>query len=148
MIGCGIAVSAALCAALAIIYIRKLADQVNAAVQPMYYMLGMAIYCPLQSLFIPVTKAAELTLYGWELYLATFGLAVVAFLQQASISKSMEYNTVGVVQIIMYLCIPFGCFLDWAVLDQPMGLLELCGAAVICGINIIIATLRIKGIID
>ena len=48
----------------------------------------------------------------------------------------------------MYLCIPFGCFLDWAVLGQPMGLLELSGAAVICGINIVIATLRIKGIIE
>lgn len=60
----------------------------------------------------------------------------------------MEYNTVGIVQVILYLAIPFGCFLDWAVLNQPMNAMELGGAGVICGLNILITTLRIKGIID
>lgn len=64
------------------------------------------------------------------------------------ISKSMEYNTVGIVQVILFLAIPFGYFLDWAVLNQPMGAMELGGAAVICSCNILIATLRVKGIID
>ena len=97
---------------------------------------------------IPVTKASEMTLYGWELYAAVFGLACVAFLQQATISKSMEYNTVGIVQVILYLAIPFGFFLDWAILDVSMNSMELGGAAVICGLNIMIATLRVKGIIE
>lgn len=60
----------------------------------------------------------------------------------------MEYNTAGSVQVILYLAIPFGCFLDWAVLGEPMEALELGGAAVICTLNILIASLRIKGIID
>lgn len=97
LIGCGISLAAALCAALAIIYIKKLADQVHCTLQPMYYMLGMSVFCPIWSLVLPVTKAADLTLYGWQLYLSMFGLACVAFGQQAAISKSMEYNTVGVV---------------------------------------------------
>ena len=50
--------------------------------------------------------------------------------------------------MILYLAIPFGCFLDWAVLDQPMNSMELGGAAIICTLNILIATLRVKGIID
>lgn len=45
----------------------------------MYYMLGMSIFCPIQTLVLPVTKAADLTLYGWELYLAVLGMAIVAF---------------------------------------------------------------------
>ena len=81
LIGCGISLLAALCAALAIIYIKKLANQVHCALQPMYYMLGMSIFCPIWSLIDPVTKAANLTLYGWELYLSVFGLACVAFAQ-------------------------------------------------------------------
>ena len=60
----------------------------------------------------------------------------------------MQYNTVGIVQVILYLAIPFGCFLDWAVLNEPMNAMELGGAAVICTLNITIATLRVKGIID
>ena len=60
----------------------------------------------------------------------------------------MEYNTVGIVQVILYLAIPFGFFLDWAVLNEPMDAMELGGAGVICALNIVIATLRVKGIID
>ena len=60
----------------------------------------------------------------------------------------MQYNSVGIVQVILYLAIPFGYFLDWAVLDQPMNAMELGGAGVICGMNILIATLRVKGVIE
>ena len=97
MIGCGLAVFAALNAALAIIYVRKLADRVNCSLQPMYYMLGMCLFCPIWSLVAPIKEAGKLALYGWELYLAAFGLAIVGFSQQATMAKSMEYNTVGVV---------------------------------------------------
>jgi len=114
----------------------------------MYYMLAMAVFCPIQGLVLPVKDVIDLTLYSWQLYLGVFGLACVAFFQQATISKSMEYNTVGIVQVILYLAIPFGCFLDWAVLGQPMESLELGGAGIICSVNIIIATLRIMGKIE
>ena len=60
----------------------------------------------------------------------------------------MEYNTVGTVQVILFLAIPFGFFLDWLVFNEPMGAMELAGAGVICFLNIVISTLRIKGIID
>ena len=63
-------------------------------------------------------------------------------------TKSMQYNTVGVVQVFLYLAIPFGYFLDWLVLDQPMSGMELGGAGVICTLNIVIASLRVKGIIE
>ena len=148
LIGCGLALIAALNAALAIIFVRKLADQVHCAITPMYYMMGMCIFCPIWLLVIPIQKATDLTLYGYELYLAIFGLALVYFVQQSTMAKSMEYNTVGIVQVILYLAIPFGCFLDWAVLNQPMSAMEMGGAAVICFLNISIATLRIKKIID
>ena len=60
----------------------------------------------------------------------------------------MEYNTVGAVQVIQFLAIPFGYFLDWIILDQSMGAMELGGAAIICGVNIIINILKVKKIID
>ena len=60
----------------------------------------------------------------------------------------MEYNTVGAVQVIQFLCIPFGYFLDWIILDQSIGAMELGGAAIICGVNIIINILKVKKIID
>ena len=45
----------------------------------MYYMLGMSVFCPIWSLAIPVVKASELSLYGYELYLAVVGLACIMF---------------------------------------------------------------------
>ena len=97
LLGCGISFLAAVNAAIAIIYIRKLADQVHCALQPMYYMLGMSVFCPIWSLTIPVTKAVGLALYGYEMYFAIIGLACILFVQQATIAKSMQYNTVGIV---------------------------------------------------
>ena len=82
------------------------------------------------------------------MYLGVFGLAFLGFNQQYTIAKSMEYNTVGAVQVILYLAIPFGCFLDWLVLGETVSTIELAGAGIICTVNITIATLRIKGIID
>ncbi len=46
----------------------------------MYYMLGMAVFCPIWSLVLPVKNVENLTMYSWELYAAVFGLASVAFL--------------------------------------------------------------------
>ena len=47
----------------------------------MYYMLGMSVFCPIWSMIVPVTKAADIAIYGWELYLAVFGLAVIYFVE-------------------------------------------------------------------
>ena len=77
ILGCGIALLAALNAALGLIYIRKLSDQVHFSLQPIYSFLSMAVYCPIWSLVIPVTDAADLTLYGWQFYAGALGLAMV-----------------------------------------------------------------------
>ena len=79
LIGSGISLFAAFNAALAIIYIRKLSDQVHCTLQPMYYMLAMAIFCPIWSLFMPVKNVTALTDYRISLYLAVLGLALIAF---------------------------------------------------------------------
>ena len=97
---------------------------------------------------MPVRVPGELPLYSKELYLAIFGLACLEFCHLSAQTKSMEYNTVGVAQVIFFICIPLSYFLDWAVLHEPMGAMELSGAALICGINILITTLRLKGKID
>lgn len=79
LIGCGIGVLSAVNGALAIIYIRKLASQVHCSLQPMYYMLAMAVFCPIWSLILPVKEVEELTIYSWQMYLGVFGLATIAF---------------------------------------------------------------------
>ena len=63
-------------------------------------------------------------------------------------AKSMQYNTVGGASILLYLAIPFGYFLDWICFDRAFGGLELGGAGLICGANIVISFLRVRGIID
>ena len=79
LIGCLVALLAALNGGLAIIWVRKLSDQVHCAIQPLYYMIAMTTFCPIWSLMLPVTKASDLTLYSWELYAAAFGLASLSF---------------------------------------------------------------------
>ena len=65
LIGCGIAVLAATNAALAIIYVRKLSDQVHVTLPPLYYWLIFCLSCPIWSLVLPVKEVGELTVYTW-----------------------------------------------------------------------------------
>jgi len=60
-------------------------------------MFGTNLLCPLWSLAQPVTDKTKLTLYSWEMYLVIIGAAATYFLEQATITKSMQYNTVGTV---------------------------------------------------
>ena len=63
-------------------------------------------------------------------------------------AKSMQFNTVGVASILLYLAIPMGYFLDWICFNRAFGKLELGGAGLICGANIGISFMRVKGYID
>ena len=54
LIGCLIALIAALFAALAVVYLRKLADQVHFTVVPMYNLLGATLLSPIWSIIAPV----------------------------------------------------------------------------------------------
>jgi drug/metabolite transporter (DMT)-like permease len=60
----------------------------------------------------------------------------------------MQYNSVGMIGIILYMAIPLGYFWDIILFDASMGILEIAGATIIVLTNISIASLRIKGIID
>ena len=64
------------------------------------------------------SPSSKVTRYSSELYLWSIGGACLIFGEQNLITKSMQYNTVGSVQLIMYLLIPFGYFLDWLVVGQ------------------------------
>jgi drug/metabolite transporter (DMT)-like permease len=95
-----------------------------------------------------VAPSQKVTNYSPELYLWTVGLAFVCLVFQSAFTKSMQYNTVGAVQVICYLLIPFGYFLDSLVVGQQFHTLELVGAGIICITNVGITTSRLKGIID
>jgi len=43
-------------------------------------------------------------------------LAAMIMFQQSCFSKSMQFNTVGVVNVLNYMAIPLGYLLDWAIL--------------------------------
>ena len=60
LLGCSIALLAALFAALAVVYLRKLADQVHFTVVPMYNLLGATILSPIWSIIAPVKVADSL----------------------------------------------------------------------------------------
>ena len=63
-------------------------------------------------------------------------------------TNSMQYNSVGMIGIILYLAIPLGYFFDCIIFGTKMGLMEVIGASVIVFTNISIGALRIKGIIE
>jgi drug/metabolite transporter (DMT)-like permease len=50
--------------------------------------------------------------------------------------------------ILLYLAIPEGYILDWIFFDIKLNTLEILGASIIVGVNVLIASLRIAGIID
>ena len=111
-------------------------------------MLGMNILCSSWTLVAPDKNIEHFPIYDTSLYLLLILTVACGFFYLASISKSMQYNTVGVVQVILYLAIPFGYFLDWLFFGLSIGNLEIWGAVLICLLNIVIAVLRIKNIIS
>ncbi len=94
---------------------------------------------------LPPLKPTE---YSIEFYISMAGLGLLLTLQQSCFSKSMSYSTVGAVSVINYLLIPIGYFLDWLVIGQQFDTLDLIGGGLICATNIVIATLRIYGVIN
>ena len=50
--------------------------------------------------------------------------------------------------ILLYLAIPEGYFLDMIFFDVKLNSLEILGASIIVGVNVLIASLRICGVID
>lgn len=86
--------------------------------------------------------------YSVVLYLTMLAAAIAFSLQNASMTISMQFLDVGMVSVLLYLAIPVGYILDWFFLGQQFGALELGGAAIICGVNLIIGVLKVKGIIE
>ena len=72
----------------------------------------------LNSIWGFTSPSSKITRYSTELYLWSIVAACLIFGEQILITKSMQYNTVGSVQLIVYLLIPFGYFLDWLVVGQ------------------------------
>ena len=60
----------------------------------------------------------------------------------------MQYNSVGIIQVLLYLAIPLGYLLDWIFIGRDFEALELAGAGIICVINILITSLRLCGYIE
>ena len=133
-------------AAVALIYTRKIATNIHFTVQPFYFQLATNIMSSIWSLVPFHTDKSPI--YSFQMYLCVLALAAMIIFQQSFFSKSMQYNSVGAVNVLNYMAIPFGYFLDWILMGQTFDGLELIGAGLIFGINIVIATLRIKGYID
>ena len=89
LIGCGIAILAAVFAALAVVFLKKLADQVHFTLVPMYNLLGATLLSPIWSLISPVTKVDELPEYSWLMFLFVVASVLVSFIQQGTMAKSM-----------------------------------------------------------
>ena len=148
IIGCIIGLCSAFFAALAIVYLRKLAERIHFTLVPLYNMLFATLLAPVWSTLAPTTEVEQLPVYSLSMFLTVVFGVLVYNTEQVIIAKSMQYNTVGAASIIMYLAIPIGYFLDWIVFDRDFGGLELGGAGVICLSNIVISFMRVKGYID
>ena len=114
----------------------------------MYNLLGATLLSPIWSMISPITKADELPNYSWLCFLFILVTVLISFIQQGTMAKSMQYNNVGMASILLYLAIPIGYFLDWICFDRAFGSLELGGAGLICGANILISFLRVFGYIE
>ena len=56
----------------------------------------------------------------------------------------MKYNRPATVAVLNYLGIPLGYLLDWIVLDQKFGTLEIIGASIIFSTNVAIGLVRLR----
>ena len=79
MIGCLIALCAAFFGGLAVVYLRKLADQIHFTLVPLYNQLGAALLAPIWTTISPVTKVSDLPIYGWAFFLMIIATVIVSF---------------------------------------------------------------------
>ena len=64
-----------------------------------------------------------------------------------AMTRSMKFITAGMAAILTYIAVPIGYILDYFFLGTHVGYLELIGAFIIVGSNVIIGILVFKGIV-
>ena len=100
-------------------------------------------FSPLPTLVQPVTAVDAQSIYS----LTVYGFLFVTIMLQASavmlFCASWKYNTVGTSAVLVYLAIPIGYFFDWLFIGREISSLEILGALIIFGTNIIIVSLRL-----
>lgn len=65
-------------------------------------------------------------------------IACVTSCEMLTMTLSMNYNSIGMMQVICYLAIPIGYILDYLVFGTEFGTVEIAGALIIFGVNIVI----------
>ena len=83
-------------------------------------MLMTNFLAPIWSQAILVRQTVETTpIYDKGLlYLTMIGASLLLSFQNAAMTISMKYNTLGIVAILLYLAIPFGYLLDFLFLKR------------------------------
>jgi drug/metabolite transporter (DMT)-like permease len=82
------------------------------------------------------------------MYGMTLAAIVCGSLMNIFFSLSWQYNSIGIIAVLIYLAIPLGYFLDWLFLGRDFSTNELIGAGLICVVNIIIVSLRLLKVIS
>jgi drug/metabolite transporter (DMT)-like permease len=73
--------------------------------------------CSIQYMVTPTSSETVLKpVYTFETYLVILLAAFLTASQGATLTYSMRYNSVGMIQVINYLAIPLGFFLDWLII--------------------------------
>lgn len=75
-------------------------------------------------------------------------IGVTYFVMQSLMTYSMKYMTAAMSGILIYITIPVSYLLDYIFFNQQFGTLEIVGACLIVGTNVIIGYLKGRGIIS
>ena len=87
-------------------------------------------------------------IYDWTLILYILGIGFAFFAVQMLMTKSFNFITAGMAGILIYIAVPIGYILDYFFLHTQIGMLEIIGACIIVGSNVIIGFLLYLGVIN
>mmetsp|Transcript_10204 Transcript_10204/g.17191 ORF Transcript_10204/g.17191 Transcript_10204/m.17191 type:complete len:83 (+) Transcript_10204:1182-1430(+) len=74
--------------------------------------------------------------------------ALIQFAFSVCMTVSFKYLTATLSGVLIYLAIPFGFILDYLIFGTIISRMEIIGASLIVGVNVVLATLKGSGVIN
>jgi drug/metabolite transporter (DMT)-like permease len=145
LLGSFLALCAALLSASSACFVKKLAEgNVHYSIIGFYFNIGIMILGPFISFTTPRDSFPN---YSWSFAIIIVLNGICAIVVVNAFVWALKICDSGTVSILLYISIPISLLSDITFFNKEVEVIELCGMAIILGVNVVIGFLKIYGVI-
>lgn len=144
LIGSAFSLLGAFCNAYACVLQRKISlggAEVHWILCSFWFFVSFVVIGGTWGFFLPQEIETNRSL---EFYLYCVAMTLMMVCSQPCYVLAMKYIRPGTVAVLNFLGIPLGYLIDWMVLNQDFGYMELTGAVIIFGTNVAIGLIKAR----